>query len=88
MDKEHYRTHYLRSPHWKATAKAKREEGYNLCERCGASGCHDVHHVTYQRLGNERSTDLQLLCRSCHSQEHPSMSWDAIRQWLQRPALA
>jgi 5-methylcytosine-specific restriction endonuclease McrA len=30
----------------------------------------EVHHLTYERLGEERLTDLVALCRSCHEREH------------------
>ena len=47
------------------------------CERCGLSreACRflyrhdlDVHHLTYQRIGNELPQDVQVLCRFCHEQ--------------------
>lgn len=61
---------YLRSPVW---AK-KREEALALygctCNRCKAHGT-DVHHRTYERWGgNERISDLEILCRDCHSAHH------------------
>lgn len=40
------------------------------CQRCGRK--HDfknrlqVHHYTYERLGNENLEDLVALCKSCH----------------------
>jgi len=36
---------------------------------CGAKGT-DVHHLTYENLGQEELEDLILLCRSCHQKEH------------------
>lgn len=40
------------------------------CNRCKTKfhpGALDVHHLTYDRLGNERPSDLQVLCRAkCH----------------------
>lgn len=29
-----------------------------------------VHHRTYARFGNERPSDLEVLCDSCHNAEH------------------
>lgn len=40
------------------------------CQRCGSK--HDfrnrlqVHHYTYERLGDERLDDLVALCKACH----------------------
>lgn len=39
----------------------------------------DLHHVSYERLGNEAHEDLWPMCRSCHSWIHEllrsSRSW-------------
>lgn len=43
------------------------------CERCGcvrpANKLH-IHHLTYERLGNEEPSDLEILCPLCHMHEH------------------
>ena len=60
---------YLRSRTWKVRAARAKRWGY--CQRCGAeSPTLDAHHVTYERLGAERPSDLIALCRSCHQQIH------------------
>jgi 5-methylcytosine-specific restriction endonuclease McrA len=38
------------------------------CERCGRAGDLELHHKTYERLGNERFSDLELLCNPCHGE--------------------
>lgn len=43
------------------------------CERCGGRAEH-VHHLTYERLGDEDLCDLQALCIECHRLEHPHMT--------------
>ena len=40
------------------------------CQRCGAPGPLDVHHLTYARLGRERPGDLLAVCESCHRALH------------------
>jgi predicted HNH restriction endonuclease len=30
----------------------------------------DIHHLSYNNLGNERYRDLQILCRNCHQVTH------------------
>jgi hypothetical protein len=30
----------------------------------------EVHHKTYERLGDERDEDLEVLCARCHEQHH------------------
>ena len=40
------------------------------CEGCGTKrGRLDLHHDTYDRLGQELPTDVRLLCRDCHRAE-------------------
>jgi hypothetical protein len=62
----------LSSARWKALrARLIRERG-DRCERCRkqwAPGYKHVlilHHLTYERLGAERDTDVQLVCEYCH----------------------
>lgn len=30
----------------------------------------EIHHLTYDRVGNEKSSDLQVLCSKCHKLKH------------------
>ena len=62
---------YIRmSPRWEIMrqqvwARANKHNG-GKCELCRLrSGC-DVHHLTYERLGDEDLRDLLLVCRPCH----------------------
>ena len=71
---------YLESDHWKDMkaryrASVRPEPGYReqgLPQTCIV--CRDVnvdlHHKTYQRLGEEKLTDLVPLCRNHHDQLH------------------
>lgn len=60
---------YLQSRVWKV--RAARAKRWGFCQRCGAeSPTLDAHHLTYERLGAERPSDLIALCRRCHQQEH------------------
>jgi hypothetical protein len=40
------------------------------CQRCGSKNGLEVHHKSYERLGDERDDDLEALCRQCHSEHH------------------
>ena len=40
------------------------------CEKCKSKKYLNVHHKTYETLGNEGDEDLILLCRDCHKKEH------------------
>jgi 5-methylcytosine-specific restriction endonuclease McrA len=62
---------YRQSDVWEEKRKAAlRRAGYR-CESCGslsvAISYLDVHHLTYDRVGgNEKETDLEVLCYPCH----------------------
>jgi 5-methylcytosine-specific restriction endonuclease McrA len=61
---------YIRSPEWKKVrARKLRQVGWK-CERCGRTSYLQVHHLTYDRLGRERLSDLEICCAGCHSREH------------------
>ena len=62
---------YLQSPEWQSTRKqAIARAGYR-CQLCGAyASCLEVHHNTYENLGNAHPTDIIVLCHDCHSRFH------------------
>ena len=60
---------YLNSPGWRFRRNAAlRRVGFR-CERCGSKRDLQVHHKTYDRLGNELDSDLEALCLLCHEGE-------------------
>lgn len=62
---------YLQTPHWKRKREAKLRAVGRRCQVCGrSSGTLDVHHSTYDRLGEELEGDLTVLCRGCHGLFH------------------
>jgi hypothetical protein len=70
---------YLKSSQWQARRERELRRAGRRCEKCGTAATRtakgnwaglNVHHLTYERLGNETPGDLIVLCRSCHEQEH------------------
>ena len=61
---------YMQSAEWAAKRAARLEIDNHRCRTCGHTGEQwplQVHHVTYERLGNEDvENDLITLCASCH----------------------
>jgi 5-methylcytosine-specific restriction endonuclease McrA len=61
---------YLESPEWwRQRQRALRRAGY-VCERCESSEGLEVHHRLYHNLGDEDTDDLEVLCGTCHRNEH------------------
>lgn len=75
---------YLRSPEW----KSKREELFKLrgkkCEMCGSTEKIHVHHLTYERIGDETMQDLQVLCEKHHMEQHPKWNSLKTKKYLNR----
>lgn len=61
---------YIKSDKWKKKRLHRLKQLGNKCRRCGSTKQIDVHHMTYQRLGAEKSKDLEVLCRVCHTLYH------------------
>ena len=61
---------YLNSAEWRSRRnRALKHAGYR-CERCQSKRDLQVHHKTYERLGKEFDSDLEVLCATCHEGEH------------------
>lgn len=61
---------YLLTEHWqRVRLRALTSAGYQ-CQGCGFGTLLDVHHKTYERRGEELPSDVEVLCRSCHWEEH------------------
>lgn len=63
-------TEYLKTDHWKELRAVKLHEANDQCETCKSKSRLQVHHLTYERVGNELLTDLKVLCESCHEKVH------------------
>lgn len=61
---------YLKSPHWIEIREKRKEIDNHKCVLCEAVDNLNVHHITYDRLGYERISDLITLCSNCHTKVH------------------
>ena len=62
---------YIASDKWKLFRLSIIADRGKTCERCGTKkGTIQLHHLTYIRLENELSEDVQLLCLPCHETTH------------------
>lgn len=60
---------YLQSEHW-MQFRAKILSRDHGCRKCGSHKQLEVHHLTYDRLGEEQNTDVISLCHRCHKAMH------------------
>ena len=61
---------YQASNEWKARVTKVMLRANGLCERCREHKAIHVHHLTYERVGEENLEDLQALCFDCHDDAH------------------
>lgn len=62
---------YLKSAVWKKTVEKCLWRADGKCEWCKRNSKRlQVHHLTYQRLGRELSSDVMALCPGCHLKIH------------------
>jgi len=60
---------YLRSGAWQKLRSRILVRDKYMCGACGEAA-HEVHHLTYARVGYEDDDDLISVCESCHHKIH------------------
>lgn len=69
IDKKNTFSSYYSTPEWERTRLRIFNRDAYVCQACkGVSEC--VHHITYERLGEENDVDLISLCVRCHDEVH------------------
>lgn len=63
--KEFY-SEYMKSDKWKAIRLKVLKRDNNLCQACLDAPAQDVHHKTYENIGDELMYELISVCRYCH----------------------
>jgi len=61
---------YLNSKKWKDKRNLVFERDNYKCQECKEKNADDVHHLTYDNLGNENLNELVSVCRECHKKIH------------------
>ena len=62
---------YLHSPIWRLRRRIWIAQARGRCEQCGRRWRQlTIHHLTYDRLGHERRSDIRVLCWPCHTTQH------------------
>lgn len=64
-----YQQHLL-SPKWRSIRARVLQRARGQCEGCGQAEAREVHHLTYDHLGDELLFELVALCGPCHEKAH------------------
>ncbi len=76
---------YLKSAQWKLKRSHALFAAHGRCVHCRKVPPTEVHHVTYERLGNERPSDLVALCHECHEKaDEVRRRQTDLRRWEAR----
>ena len=67
---------YMRSNVWKVRKLATLIIQNSRCKLCDSPYDLHLHHLTYERLGNEYQSDLVVLCGQCHQRQHDHYGYD------------
>lgn len=73
----------LDSFRWKALRKRLIKERGWKCERCGfPAAVLQLHHLNYERLGEELDSDLQVVCEKCHPEADQERATESRRKTI------
>lgn len=61
---------YILSNDWQLKKEKRKELDNYKCYWCKSTDRLEVHHITYERLGNENLGDIVTLCKKCHEALH------------------
>lgn len=61
---------YLASDKWKSKRAKVLARAGNLCEGCAEATPSEVHHLSYENIGDEFLFELVALCEPCHDKLH------------------
>ena len=61
---------YIKSTAWHQKRLARLKKDKYTCQKCGDTEFLEVHHLTYDNLGDEPMENLICLCRACHQAIH------------------
>jgi hypothetical protein len=61
---------HLASPQWQELRRRVFERSRGLCEGCGQNKAVQVHHLSYDHMGDEFLFELAAVCLTCHERIH------------------
>lgn len=72
-----YKRRYLQSTSWSVLRNYRLDKDNHKCAHCDSTQQLNVHHITYNNLGNEDpDKDLITLCQQCHNKLHNIAGYD------------
>lgn len=78
---------YLQTNHWRDVRRRALLAAHYRCQICLSAVGLDVHHITYENLGDEQPEDLIALCagpNGCHKKQHDTLALVARAEGFRR----
>lgn len=69
-ERREFYTSYIQSSEWKQRREVILKRDNYLCQGCLRNPAAQVHHTTYDHLGQEFAFELISLCEPCHKRYH------------------
>lgn len=63
---------YLASPQWQKKREKVLARASDICEGCGENSATQIHHLSYDHVGDEFLFELVAVCVACHEKLHPN----------------
>jgi 5-methylcytosine-specific restriction endonuclease McrA len=61
---------YLETPRWRSLRARVLARANHTCEGCLIESANEVHHITYDNVGEEFAWELFAVCHACHKRFH------------------
>ena len=61
---------YLASPEWQKKREKVLARASGVCEGCGGNSATQIHHLSYEHVGDEYLFELVAVCDACHEKLH------------------
>lgn len=72
---------YLKSPEWRRKRSLVMERAKGVCEGCMSRDATEVHHTTYEHVGEEFLFELVAICDICHKRAHEKRDQKAVSEF-------
>lgn len=63
---------YLASPEWQKKREKVLARASGICEGCAENSATQIHHLSYEHMGDEYLFELVAVCDACHEKLHLS----------------
>ena len=79
---QNFKYQYFKTATWQTKRFQVLSRAKFKCEICNSKEALEIHHSSYENLGEEPLRDLHALCRSCHQKQHDTYGYSYSTTYL------